>query len=98
MQVKRWIIGILGVWLIVAVFLTLGETAYVWSNVIAGAVIAVVGLVGERGPWAWASTVLGVWTFVAAFIPPLITGTGLLWNSIIVGALVLVAALAMGVE
>lgn len=97
MQAKRWILGILGFWLILAAFLTLGSTGHLWNDVIVGAVIALVSLtVGERGGWSWLAGLAGVWLIVAGFIPALVAGTGLIWNNLIVGVLVAVAGLALG--
>lgn len=96
MQTKRWILSILGAWLIVAAFLALGATGNLWNNVIVGAVVALVSLTGERGAWAWVAGLVGIWTVVAGFIPALVTGAGLIWNNLIVGILILVAAFALG--
>jgi uncharacterized BrkB/YihY/UPF0761 family membrane protein len=97
MQAKRWTLGILGLWLILAAFLTLGSTGHLWNDVIVGAVVALTSLtVGERGGWSWLAGLAGVWLIVAGFIPVLVTGTGLIWNNLIVGALVTTAGLAVG--
>jgi hypothetical protein len=96
MQAKRWTLGILGLWFIVAAFLSLGTTGHLWNDVVVGAVVALVSLTGERSTWAWVAAVAGVWMIVAAFISPLLAGAGLIWNNLIVGALIGVAGLALG--
>lgn len=98
MEAKRWILGILGVWLILAAFLAFGATGNLWNNVLVGAVVALVSLTGERSPWGWVAGVVGLWTIVAGFIPALVTGAGLIWNNLIVGVLVLIAAFALGTQ
>lgn len=40
----------------------------------------------------WTAGLLGVWLVVAAFIPGLREGTGLLWNNLLVGIVVALAA------
>jgi hypothetical protein len=41
---------------------------------------------------------LGLWLAIAAFIPGLRDGAGLLWNNLIVGIAVAIAAFSIGVE
>jgi SPW repeat. len=97
MQAKRWTLGILGLWIILAAFLTLGTSGHLWNDVIVGALVAVVSLsVGERGAWSWFAALVGVWLIVAGFIPALVTGAGLIWNNVIVGAIVATTGLALG--
>lgn len=95
MQMKRWILGLLGAWLVLAGFLSLGATGYIWSGIIAGVLIALTSLFGRMGAWAWLATVAGVWAIVSAFVPALLTGYGAVWNNLIVGAVVVVSALAL---
>jgi hypothetical protein len=96
MKAKRWTLGLLGIWLIVAAFLGFGTTAHLWNDVIVGALVALVSLTGERGAWAWLAGIAGIWMIVAGFIPAFLAGAGLIWNNLIVGALIGVAGLALG--
>lgn len=89
---KRWTLGILGVWLLVAAFLDMGTTANLWNNVIVGGLVALVSLMGrEKGGWDWAAGLVALWLIVAGFIPAFLSGPGLIWNNLIVGALIATA-------
>jgi hypothetical protein len=90
---KAWIIGILGLWLIVASFLTLGQAGNLWNDLTVGVILAVLAfsMTRDRPGQGWIAGVLGLWTIVAAFIPGLHHGAGLFWNNIPVGVVVALA-------
>lgn len=95
MTAKRWTLGLLGIWLILAAFLGFGTTGHLWNDVIVGALVALVSLSGERGTWAWIAGVAGIWMIVAGFIPALVAGAGLIWNNLIVGGLIVIAGFSL---
>jgi hypothetical protein len=95
MKAKRWTLGLLGIWLIVAAFLGFGTTAHLWNDVIVGALVALVSLTGERGAWAWLAGIAGIWMIVAGFIPAFLAGAGLIWNNLIAGGLIAVAGFSL---
>jgi uncharacterized membrane protein YhiD involved in acid resistance len=57
---------------------------------VAGAGIALIQYSRWQG---WTSTVGGLWLIAAVFVPGLREGPGLIWNTLIVAAAVLVASL-----
>jgi hypothetical protein len=60
------------------------------DDLIVGFVVANVGLsmLHRRPVLAWTAGALGIWIFVSAFIPSLVSGNGLCWNNIVIGALI----------
>jgi len=89
-------IGILGLWVFIAPFLTLTPLTYAWSHWIVGAVAGVLGftLMRTHPAEGGITGIAGVWLFIAGFIPALLFGAGLLWNNLIVGAILAVFGFA----
>lgn len=99
MAIGRWTNGILAIWLAVSAFLGFTVVGNVVNAVLVGAIITVTGVgialaMDERTKWpGWTAAVAGVWLMFGMFVPGLRTGVGLAWNSVIVGAVVLMTAL-----
>ncbi|HFE65084.1 MAG TPA: hypothetical protein ENK14_11840 [Caldithrix sp.] len=89
---QAWVNGILGAWVFVAAFLAMGSKGNLWNDLIVGVITAVVGfLMVKAKPWqGWLTGIIGIWLIIAAFIPGLLVGSGLLWNNVIVGALLMI--------
>lgn len=87
MKFNSWIIGIVGIWIIISSFLSANAQFILWSNLISGVIIALAGftMIKEQPSFGWIAGILGIWMIISAFIPSLLTGTGLLWNGIIAG-------------
>lgn len=97
MNWKAWTVGILGLWLALTAFLTLGQQGNLWDDLIVGSIVAVVGFLMIRGDKAWQgwlSGLLGLWMIFAAFVPDLVAGSGLMWNNLLVGFLIASAGFA----
>jgi hypothetical protein len=92
----RWIPIALGAWLFVSAFLWPHGTASATNSWIVGLLIAIVSLVALRMPWMrWIDTALAVWLFLSTLALPHATH-GMLWNNLIVAALVYLASLVPG--
>jgi hypothetical protein len=104
----NWIVAVLGVWEIVASFILgfSGVTAALWNSIIVGIVLLVLSAWAAlsdspsigRG-LTWINAVVGVWFFFSPFILAYSGTTIVLWDSLIVGAIVVIldvwGALAM---
>ncbi len=92
-----WVVGILGIWMIISPFLGFGAMGYAWIDWVVGVICAILGFasVGAR-PWqGWLTGIVGVWLFIAGFIPGLHQGAGVYWNDILVGIAFVILGLAM---
>jgi len=92
MKSRGIIIGLLGIWLIIAAIWRFVPVLEVWSDLMTGIVTGILGfsLVGERPAHGWVAGLTGLWTIVSAFIPGLHAGNGILINNIIVGLVLIV--------
>lgn len=72
-------------------------TTATWNNVAAGIAIGIVtaACMGayEKSGWSWVNALLGVWVIISPFVLGFATNTELMWNNIIVGAVVALVAL-----
>jgi hypothetical protein len=93
MRPNGTIIGILGLLLIVAGIIGLGSVGNVWSHVIVGIIVSVLGFaMASTTPAHGISTgILGLWMIFSAFIPGLRSGAGARWDHIIVGVILAIA-------
>ena len=96
MVLKGWIAGVLGLWLVIAAFLSLGTHAQETDDLVVGLVVAIIGLTMFRSSplLGWLILMLGVWVFVAAFFPSLVEGSGLLWNNVLIGGMIALSGFA----
>lgn len=84
---NSWILGILGIWMVVTPFLGFASTANSWIDWIVGIVcmIAAFAIAAEK-PWQGrVGGMVAVWSIVAGFIGGLVSGAGVWWNDILVG-------------
>jgi hypothetical protein len=88
---------IAGIWTIISpwVYGFFNGTGSVWNNVIVGIVIAIFAAIRFFGAasavWlSWINALLGIWLILSPWIYGYTTNTGRMWNSIIVGIIVLV--------
>jgi len=90
----RWTLAALGLWVAGSAFMGLGAQGYLWSNLLVGLLVLVLGipLIVEMKWEAWVVGALGVWLMVAAFVPGLTQGAGLSWNNTLVGLIIASAA------
>lgn len=90
MKTKSWIIAIAGLWILFTAFFNAAHEFFLWSNLIAGALVSGFGfaMVSEKPGLGWTAGLLGLWLIVAAFIPGLHEGAGLLWNGIVAGLII----------
>lgn len=98
MTAARWANGILGLWLALAAFLGFSAFGNAVNVVTVGTVVAGLGL-AMRDDIKWqgrTTTLAGLWLVVAAFIPALQVGDGLIWNSVLVGAALVVVSFPFG--
>jgi Na+/citrate or Na+/malate symporter len=92
-KVTAWIIGLLGVWLILAGFIVKVANANRFDDLIVGLAVVFFGMLLSRvrEVRGWLSYIFGAWMIVAAFIPAFLVGTGHVWNNVIVGILIAAA-------
>jgi len=87
----------LGIWTIVSAFVLVHDqnNAFAWNNVIVGIVIAIIALGrtdvhgSNRSGW---NVALGIWMIISPFVLRFSHLPALVWNNIIVGILVALAA------
>jgi hypothetical protein len=89
-----------GVWLIISPFvLTLAAVPDVrWNNVAAGITIAVVAIIrmgaSNQPGLSWVNAALGVWIIISPWVLGFAANATLMWNNVIIGALVALVALS----
>lgn len=96
-----WVIGLVGIWLIIAGFIIKVANANLCDNLIVGLIVAFLGmLLGKvKEIEGWSSYVFGAWMMMTAFIPNFQVGSAHLWNNVIVGILIAIAGFtALGVK
>ena len=89
----RGIIGLFGVWLIVAAIWRFVPVEEIWSDLVAGIVTAILGFsfTGAYPGNGWVCGIAGLWVIASAFIAGLHAGRGILINNIITGLVLIVA-------
>lgn len=97
MKTRATIIGLLGIWLVIAGLLPLPEVIEIWSNFMTGVLVAVLGF--SLGRYAegrhWISGIAGLWTIISAFVPGLHSSPALLINNIVAGAVIMIAGFSV---
>jgi hypothetical protein len=100
LNAAAWLSVLAGIWLIIAPFvLSYGAGDQRWSDIIFGAITAIVGLacatMGRRmATLSVINLITGAWVFASAFWLDS-TGTAM-WNDIILGIVIFLLALAAG--
>jgi uncharacterized membrane protein len=87
------IIGILGVWLMIAGIIGISRAAYIWNDWIVGIIVAVLGfsMAGSARAQGIVAGILGLWMIASAFIPSLNSGPGTRWDDVLVGVILAIA-------
>lgn len=82
-----------GIYLIISAWIGSINGAERWNGIIAGIVVAVLAasrFAESTGPWAsWLNALIGIWLIVSPWVYRY-AGTGWMWNSIVVGIIMLV--------
>jgi len=93
MRARGEIIGLLGVWLIIAAIWRFVPVLEIWSSLVTGIVAAILGfsMVNIERVNGWVAGIAGLWMIVSAFIPGLHAGKAILINNIISGLVLVVA-------
>jgi SPW repeat len=93
---KSALIGITGLWLLAAPFVLPDSTSQVYNNWLVGLIVTIAALVmSSQRVWERPiATAAGVWLFICGFVPSLLRGTALVDNDIVVGAVLIIAALS----
>lgn len=95
-MVNAWIVGILGIWMVIAPFVRMTPMGQGWNDWMVGVVVAIFAFsmsADRRGEGVTAG-IFAVWLFIAGFIPGAREGVALYWNDIIVGIVMLIAGFA----
>ncbi|NIT86063.1 MAG: SPW repeat protein [Gemmatimonadetes bacterium] len=98
MTAARWTNGILGLWLGLSAFLGFTAFGSAVNMVTVGAIAAGIGLaIKDDIAWqGWTTALAGLWLVIAGFVPSFQTGSGLVWNSILLGAVLVLASIPFG--
>lgn len=82
-----------GIYLLISAWIAGANTGNHVNGIIAGIVVAVLAATrfsGAAGPWAsWIDAIIGVWLVLSPWIYHY-AGTGMQWNSIVVGIIMIV--------
>jgi len=97
MKPRGVVIGLLGIWLVVAGFWQFAAVGQVWSDLITGVIVAILGFsLSETMPGhRWVNGIAGLWTIASAFIPGLHVGAALMTNNVITGIVMIVAGFSV---
>jgi hypothetical protein len=87
------IIGILGVWLIIAGIIGISRGGNVWNDWIVGVIVAVLGfsMADSARIQGIVAGILGLWIIASAFIPGVSSGPGARWDDVIAGVIIAIA-------
>ena len=93
---NAWIIGLLGIWMVIASFTAMSTYANGWNDWIVGIISIVLGFsISRDHMWQRGlAGVVGIWLFISGFIPSLRFGHSLIGNDVIVGILLIIAGFA----
>jgi uncharacterized membrane protein HdeD (DUF308 family) len=94
-----FLIGCLGLWMVLAPYIGLTPTDHAWNNWIVGVVIVAASLVEVQKRQSGATAVvliLGIWLVLSGFVPTLHQGTIRDANDLIVGVMMLSCGAAAG--
>ena len=99
----NWINFVLGIWMIIAAFIsgiTTSKSGSLWNDLIVGTIVVILAYLAttKRKAICWVNVIIGLWLFVSAFIPSIVgSKSGNLWNDLLVGIIIgtfaLIAAL-----
>jgi hypothetical protein len=92
---RSWVNILLGIWVVISPFvLTIHSPKAVWSNVVTGAVVAILAVLRSsmhRAGWSWLNLILGIWLVLSPFV--LLAGGVAMWNNVVLGIIISASAL-----
>jgi hypothetical protein len=90
---NAWIVGLAGIWMVIAPFVPMSLTGNAWNDWIVGIIAAVVGfsMASEQGWQRWLAGFVGLWLVASGFIPMLRLQGGMYTNDIAAGILLVIA-------
>ena len=91
---KPELIGLLGLWLVVAPFVLPSSISNVYNNWLIGLVVTNVAInMSSLRLWERPlATAAGVWLFICGFVPSMLVGRAVVINSITVGVVLIVSS------
>jgi hypothetical protein len=92
-MVNAWIIGLFGIWMVIAPFFSMSLSWNAWNDGIVGIIVAVLGF-SMASDHVWQRVlagIVGLWLLVSGFVPALRLGQGLTTNDLIAGILLVIA-------
>lgn len=106
MRTTNWVVALIGAWFIITpwVFGFSANTGAVWTSVVAGAIMLIVGIWAASLPrstanWSnwrnWTSLVMGIWFIIQPWSVGIGNFAGNAWNDVILGAIVIILDLAV---
>lgn len=90
------IVGLIGIWMVIAPFATMSSGGNAVNDWIVGIVAAILGF-SISAEHAWQrplAGIVGIWLFISGFIASLHMGRGLQTNDIVMGILLIIAGFA----
>jgi hypothetical protein len=90
----QWIVGLLGIWYLIAPFVIKASSGAMWDGIIVGIIVAICSYMfpASKSWQKWLGVLLGIWAIIAAFF--LTKGAGYTWNNVIVGILMAISGFA----
>jgi hypothetical protein len=90
---NAWIVGLVGIWMVIAPFVPMGLYGNAWNDWIGGVIVAVLGfsMPADHGWRRYLAGVVGLWMIASGFIPGLRLAGGMFTNDIILGILLIIA-------
>jgi hypothetical protein len=97
---KPALIGLLGLWLIVAPFVLPTSTSNVFNNWLIGLIVANVAIMmSSQRLWERPlATAAGVWLFICGFVPSLLSGRAVVTNDVLIAVALIVASIAAAIH
>lgn len=92
-KVTAWILGLFGLWLIVAGFIVKVANANRFDGLTVGLAVVFLGMLLNkvREVHGWMSCLFGAWMMITASIPNFQVGSAHLWNNVILAMLIATA-------
>ena len=87
---QGWVNRIIGIWLLLAPFVSMDVPSVKLNNLYIGVLAAVVsGYTPTKNEWGcWLGIAAGVWIAFSSFFHLFVQGTGYLWNNVVSGVLI----------
>lgn len=87
--IARWIVSVAGLLFAVTAFLPLTVSAHIWTALLLGAVVGVIGFEAARRTASWPGALISLvalWMLASSFVGGVQTGAGHLWTNLLTGA------------